>query len=387
MGFLCFRNWDGEGARNYLEQYLTYDLDSYEGMVGEVNLAAALVQNRSSNEATRLLTHLEQQTREEQRFMLLGNVLELRAQLAIHAKDFPSATELLAESARLLEASHHDSLLFTLKWQAVIGLHEGVAESELRLRGVQQKARKMRLWETVRDCDRHLAVYRQNPELLNRLYYGTPFLAFRKILLSEYPSPNDLGESYDWIGGGKRKSWDVLIDLGSWEGEGMKDHLRPGHLIHSLVMVLSADLYSPQKMGTLFGALFPGEYFNPHSSPEKVYKIIQRARCWFDKAGLAVSLEQTAGFYRIRLGDGMAMRLRARDQGSIAKPDKIEHLGAYLHRRFADRAFSAKELSEELVVSQRTVNRLLKEAQAEGWVEKSGKGPATRFHVKKRQAS
>jgi DNA-binding transcriptional regulator YhcF (GntR family) len=52
-----------------------------------------------------------------------------------------------------------------------------------------------------------------------------------------------------------------------------------------------------------------------------------------------------------------------------------------------DKAFSARELAATLAVSPRTVNRLLKEAVAKELVEQSGKGPATRFRVKRRQAA
>ena len=72
---------------------------------------------------------------------------------------------------------------------------------------------------------------------------------------------------------------------------------------------------------------------------------------------------------------------------SIAKPDKIAHLGEYLIRQFGENRFSAKQLSEHLSVSQRTANRLLKEAQENGWVEKTGKGPSTRFQVKSKKAA
>ncbi|MCB0365681.1 MAG: hypothetical protein H6624_18655 [Bdellovibrionaceae bacterium] len=387
LAFLCFRNWDGEGARQFLHEYLTHEMGDYARLVGEVNLAAALVQTRGSEEAKRLLAHLEESARSQEKKMLLGNILELRSQIAIQERDWERANKDLEQSALLLQASHHDSLLFTLKWQAVVGLHQGHADAVRRLAEVQQKARRMRLWETVRDCDRHLAVHQVRPDLLNRLYFGSPYKTFRDILLGEYPDSSHLREHYDWIGGKEGKSWKVLVDLGSWEGEGQPHHLRPGHLIHSLVIVLSADLYSPQKMGTLFGALFPGEHFNPHSSPEKVYKVIQRSREWFEGSGLGLSVEQNGGFYRLRVLSGTAVRLRCRLKDSIAKPDKVEHLGEYLLRHFGEGRFSAKQLSENLSVSQRTANRLLKEAQEQGWVEKTGKGPSTRFRVQKKEAS
>lgn len=387
LAFLCFRNWDGVGARHYLDTYLAHEMDDYSRLVGEVNLAAALVQTHELEDAKRLLAHLEESARNQEKKMLLGNILELRSQIAVQEKDWERANRDLEQSALLLQASHHDSLLFTLKWQAVVGLHQGNPEAPRRIGEVQQKARRMRLWETVRDCDRHLAVHQVREDLFNRLYFGSPFKAFREILLREYPEPSHLREHYDWIGGKEGKNWKVLVDLGSWEGEGLPHHLRPGHLVHSLVMVLSADLYSPQKMGTLFGALFPGEHFNPHSSPEKVYKVIQRSREWFEGSGLGLSVEQNAGFYRLRVLAGTAVRLHCRMKDSIAKPDKIAHLGEYLIRQFGENRFSAKQLSEHLSVSQRTANRLLKEAQENGWVEKTGKGPSTRFQVKSKKAA
>lgn len=385
--FVSFRVWDGGGAREALYQYLQHDLDDYSRLVGEVNLAAALVQTKAVEEAGALLARLESLARTQGKNMLLGNILELRSQIAIHRRRWADAEEWLSQSRKLLEDSHHDSLLFTLKWQAVLGLCQGHAGAVGQLAEVQQRARRMRIWETVRDCDRHLAVHSRRSDLLNRLFFGTPYRAFREILLQEYPEPSQLREHYDWIGGKNSPQWKVLVDLSSWENEGEEGTLRPGQLVHAMVAVLSADLYSPQKMGTLFGALFPGEHFNPHSSPEKVYKVIQRARSWFDQSGIGLSIEQNSGFYRLRVLAGTAIRLHKRESNSIARPEKVDHLVEYLQQNFFDKAFSARELATTLAVSPRTVNRLLKEAAAKGLVEQSGKGPSTRFRVNKAKAA
>jgi Mn-dependent DtxR family transcriptional regulator len=93
-------------------------------------------------------------------------------------------------------------------------------------------------------------------------------------------------------------------------------------------------------------------------------------------------IDQAHGFYRLRLGDGISMRLRAYSKSTV-RPNKIEHLVFYLQRvKNAGVSFSAKDLAAELQISQRTVNRLLKEACEAEYVEQIGKGRSTLFKLK-----
>lgn len=382
LAFLDFREWNSIGAGAHLRSYLKCPLDLYAQLVGQVNLAAALVQTPEWEEARRLLDLLELRARTEQRHLLLGNILELRAQLDIQMRDWSGAAKNLNESSRLLENSHHDSLLFTLKWKAVLGLKTRQKNSYDEIKEVQLQARKMKLWETVRDCDRHIVIESQDAHLLNRLYHGTPFTHFRDLLLREFSHSGKLEDYFDWVGGRKREPIRKVVDLGDWSGEGDAGHLTPGHLSHALVSVLAADLYSPKKMGSLFGALFPDEYFNPVTSPEKVYKVVQRARAWFIEKGLPMVIDQAHGYYRLRLGEGISMRLRASSKSTV-RPNKIEHLVLYLQRvKPTGVSFSAKDLVAELQISQRTVNRLLREACEAEYVEQIGKGRSTLYKLK-----
>jgi hypothetical protein len=385
LAFLDFREWNSIGAGAHLRSYLKCPLDLYAQLVGQVNLAAALVQTPEWEEARGLLDHLELRARTEQRHLLLGNIFELRAQLDIQIEDWSAAARNLDQSLKLLENSHHDSLLFTLKWKAVLGLKTSQKKSYDEIKEVQLQARKMKLWETVRDCDRHIAIDSQNAHLLNRLYHGTPFTHFRDLLLREFSRPGKLQEYFDWVGGRKNEPIRKVVDLGDWSGEGDAGQLTPGQLSHALISVLAADLYSPKKMGSLFGALFPNEYFNPVTSPEKVYKVVQRARTWFLEKDLPMVIDQAHGYYRLRLGEGISMRLRASSKSTV-RPNKIEHLVFYLQRvKQAGVSFSAKDLAAELQISQRTVNRLLKEACEAEFVEQIGKGRSTLFKLKNKE--
>jgi hypothetical protein len=92
LAFLDFREWNSIGAGVHLRSYLKCPLDLYAQLVGQVNLAAALVQTPEWEEARGLLDQLELRARTEQRHLLLGNIFELRAQLDIQIKDWSAAT-------------------------------------------------------------------------------------------------------------------------------------------------------------------------------------------------------------------------------------------------------------------------------------------------------
>jgi hypothetical protein len=73
--------------------------------------------------------------------------------------------------------------------------------------------------------------------------------------------------------------------------------------LHRLMFLLCRDFYQPLSVVGAFSKLFPDEYFNPNTSPNRVHQFIRRLSNYFRKQGVAFKIDEMTGSYRLRLPD------------------------------------------------------------------------------------
>lgn len=181
--FICFADWDYESAVPFLRHYNEIpNLGDYQKLVGSINLLACYVSLGKHKLAQQLIASITPVINESTKYNILhGNLLELESQIYIQNNDLVSGKEKLERAKTLLSTQTGRSLLYVQKWLAVIALSERTDNSSLKfIHEVRQQAQLLRNWETIRDCDFHVARLTNNTEMLDRIYLGTPFKRYRE---------------------------------------------------------------------------------------------------------------------------------------------------------------------------------------------------------------
>jgi hypothetical protein len=401
-----FARWDYEGAIPCLKRYLAQEaLGPYERRIGEVNLVAAKVavfelhhhEPRAPSKADELSDHIDRlltETRAEEELLLHGNLLEVQAQLLIERHEFRRARASLEQSARLLKEIGSTGLLYVRKWSAVLAALESPRSSSAldRLKHVRTEALASAQWETVRDCDFHLARALQlarsrssSPTLRRRLdylYFGTPHEPYRDRiarLFSYEPGPH-----YDWRieafqndrakYKAKTEAVQTMIDPLH------HSRLKPGQVMQRLLRVLASDFYRPHRLASLHAELFPDRHFSFETSPQVVHQAMKRLREWFAREDLALSIEESQGSYRLT-GSATIRTSRGPTTHDRAETQLLSWLQALTPHFAKNPTLSFQEIAAHSTHSSRTTHRLIAQAVASGNLLREGTGKRTLYRL------
>ena len=365
--FCHFSRWEYQEALTALEEYVALpEVPTYQRLVGKVNLASACIVLRRDEMAEQVLSTTLEECRAGAHARLTANCLELSAQIAIREHRFSRAEDFLTEALRVLAADSTSDRLFVEKWKAVIFARRDRDVTELRK--VRATAEKAQHWETIREVDRHLALATSDEKLFRKLFFGSPFAGYRRILTEEsgfsFVAPDDyvVGE------GG------LLLDVSTGEVEG-KCVMKPGKATHRLFAAMMSDFYRPFKLGDLYSALFPDERFDVFSSPNRVYQILFRTREFFVSEGLPLVIEENHGFFRLTRTGAMRMRL-------IEALQPVRAEAVHLLRLFdlmSDREFATREAVAALKISETSCKRVLRYGLETGELVRVGSGASIRY--------
>ncbi|MGE4132758.1 MAG: tetratricopeptide repeat protein [Bdellovibrionales bacterium] len=353
--FCLFKTWRYGEAIGDLKRYLQLVRDPYSHFVGHVNLAAALVAEFQYQEAHELLSELISQAQASGYGRLRGNCFELRSQTHMLQGRFHQAEFDLSSAYQIFRHDRTLDQFFVEKWRAVL---IALRSSDLDpLQAIQAKARRRRDWESVREGDLFACKVNAEEPRLARLYFGTPFSAYRNRIhrmLEKRP------ESESYIHGiGKSP----CLDLATGEIEGGVP-IKPGKSLHQVLGLFMRDLYRPIRIGEIFSSLFPNEHFNPYSSPGRVHQTLFRLRQWLSENDLPVVISHSGREYSATITGPFAVRLSS-DQSDFSgwSPHWVR-----LEKCLADKShFTSADVRELLDMKHSTCKRFLK------WAVESGK--------------
>ncbi len=376
QAFMHQTMWDYTEALPHLEAYLGLKSPTpYERAVAEVNVAACLVQMREFPQAEETLKKLLADADANQWLLLMRNAIELTAQAAVEQGRMQDARNLL----KTIDSGHSEVLdpadLFVAKWAAFADAFENVSPTSIAgVRRVREMAKRMNHWETLRDCDRALAGLTRDEGLFNHVYFGTPFVSFRKKVLAGAPWMNN--PSTYTLG----SSTGPVFDLVKAEMRDGSARLKPGQIMHRTLCALLEDFYRPVSLGHLHGRLFPGQYFNPESSPGRVSSLIHRLRNWLEDVGLPITITASQRNFQISLTDPH-FGIHFSRLLELQTTSEISDVAGYLDRirERLNHPFTCTEAAESLSVSRSAAVRILKEAVAAGLVRRVGKGRGTLY--------
>jgi hypothetical protein len=370
--FVCFAQWDYAGAIPHLIRYVnSKNVADYQKLVGQVNLLASLIALGRLGPAWELLECLKPELGGLASRVLYGNTLELEAQAHLFEGRLESAEQALQQAEVALSDQPGRYLLYVRKWKAVLSLardHRSQA-ARAHLGEVKVQALELRNWETIRDCDFHLARLTGDDTLLRRVLLGTPYSGFRERVRSlfgfklpesrrlEY-CPGEVSRPPEQIGLDlEAAEWGALFNPTSWP----------------LVQLMTKDIYRPPQVGVVFSTLHPGESFNPFVSPQRVRNSVLRFNQGARSHPFRIVIRHGDYFLTGPPGASVARTARQRLQ-----PDWEAALRLF-RKQNGPRSFTAADLAQALGITPRSALGILSEALQHRKVERIGRGRNTRY--------
>jgi hypothetical protein len=359
---LChFIDWNYSDSIPLLLNYSNEHSDPYQRLVGQVNLAAALVFEDRYAESEKLLKSVLKMTKSLNLIRLHGNANELMAQVLIGKQDFAGARSHIHTASLILGESL--DLFYVKKWETLI---TAIETNDLKpLKRVRSQALQRGHWETVRDSDFYIAKIGNNIPLFQKIYFGTAAPGFRRRITNHVGDEN-IPVSYNWSPTEKRPV--LLFDLQS--GEVGKIGLRPGFALHRLLCALAGDFYRPFAPATLFGLVYPDEYFSLSRSPLRIQQLVFRLRDWAATHKVPVEITETGGLYRLTVNDTLGY-IKVKDR-SLSLP--LDLRLQKVRKVFGSDTFTLKQFQLELQISKSQSIRLIQSACEQGIVRSLPRG-------------
>lgn len=377
QAYAHFAQWDYAKAIPLLERYTTSpSLSEYWYLVGLGNLAAALVYERKA-EAKDVLEKLLKLSDPAQHRIVHGYALNLTAENAIWERCWKDAKERLGVAEEYFK--HADSLesLFIRKWQAVVHLYEDPSKKTAKqLSPILEEARKREHWETLRSVDYHCAVALKDRDLFLKLYFGTPYDSFLEKLAGDFGQTVEIPESYAWnlVPGDQKVFWFSFDSTTK-----RKNAIKEGSVLDRLMRALACDFYRPLRMAEIHTKLYPGEYFNPVSSPTRVAQLMNRIRRHWESTRVPMKILEAKGSYSLSCSRPCRVNLRSSRSGS---EDWFALKQQALRLVLEGKPFDANGAAVVLKLPLWTTKRVLKTLFERGMVSREGKARATRYRFR-----
>jgi hypothetical protein len=366
QGFIHMTEWQYPEAKVCLQKYLLNASDEYQRLIAKTNLAAVHIGLEEFADAELRVHEAMEDAHKKGSMRLVGNCLEMLAQINMHRGQLKESRSRLCQAADLFKGGSPWDLYLIRKNAAILDSMESGSDTDLQK--IRREALDRGDSETLRDVDLFLLKSNFNPDLHARLVVGTPFPFFRERVkrqtgLKTEPRQYRLGDE---------SAPSLDIRTGRLDG---RDFLNPGKKIHQLLDVLTRDLYRPLRIGALFSALFPNENYDVNSSAFRIYHALRQTRIFLKKHGLPVRIEEHEGRYSLAVVGSFAIALPL-ERDPV---DGMSAMWARLVERAGDNArFSRADVMSLLGLSESSAQRLLR------WATNAGKMTVDRSQTSQR---
>lgn len=371
--------WDYPASIPLLEKYLkSKNLPAYQAIVGKVNLAAGYIWDGRKNTVMPLLRNLVHDCSMRNYRLLLARSLELTAEAFLSTNDWKNARLSLDEAEKRIGGTVGEGL-FIRKYQLAVDYLSTKGKAEKKaLQKFRDEMTKARAWETVRDCDRLLALGEHDQALFEKVYFGTPYPKYRERFLHDFGKSPSPATNYLWNISGKKKAPVFEIELQRFAGKDLSEPLEG--VLRTLFVTLASDFYRPLRLADLHFHVYPDSHFNYLSSPRAVHETVRRLRQWLSGQRIPLEIQEDQETYRLVATDPISIATSL-DYRFV---DRDETFLGQLRDQFGEKDFSVGDVETSLELPRRTIQRFLQEGIDAGNLSRAGKSSATRYRVLKK---
>lgn len=377
-----FRKWNYSQSIPLLKEFLRApSVEIYRRHVGEVNLIAALVATDQWDQALVHLDKIQLSCEKEKYNLLLGNCLELRAQVYFFKKQYDTALTCLEQARVLLSQQQGLYLLFVEKWTLICHLFKNPnSENLAKLQNLSHKAQELEDFETVRECELFEAIATDNAELLKKVIMGTPSENYRQRARQLFGKSIKPVGQYEWDLNLRHKGTPRVFNPYEKQQGRSALYEKPNLLL--LFEALTVDFYKPRNLGALFKSVYPNEKFNPFTSPARVMQLLKRLDKWLQTNHVPIRVYFKKSQFKLTASEPIQIIIQRGKKLSATDGRWIE-----IRNIFEGRTFSTAKISETIGISKTSTQRLIKQALAEGRIQPIGRGPGTSYKFKSRKKS
>jgi tetratricopeptide (TPR) repeat protein len=367
--FANFKTWDYEKSIPLLQTYLGINnIPDYKVVLAKVNLLACYIFQEQFENVITLVNEIERICKKKGYNLLLANALELRAQIHFSRKEYNIAWKQLDLAESFIDHTNNFSHLFILKWKCFI---KSIKRDDIgQLKPALALARKMKHNESIRSIDYFKACYTKDHRLMNQVFVGTPFSSFRKKILNN----NEWFKPQFPLSINSRARCLIDFDNSKIIEADHVSKMKPFQLKSKIIQSIVSDHYVEKSGFSIFQDVYPGEYFNPHSSINKVQKAISRVNNELIK-NHSFNIKCTNGQYRLSKKVGIIFS---------NQESQLERHHNQILKFFGDRKFKCKDLEEYLKVSKKSALRILDSLIKESIILKIGCYKNTRYKISKK---
>ncbi len=394
--YALIAQWDYPAVIPVLRRYRrSSQLTDYQRCVADMNIAASLLYARDYTQAGPLIAGLRRATESNGWNLLHANSLELAAQYFIRSGQWEEAEDHLRSAEAAAQQPLHK--LFVEKWRAIMRMQRDPTDSGAvaSLESVRAEAARLEHWETLRECDFFQGSLSHQPDLVARVYFGSPFRMYRRRILEIYAAEGrSCPKDYDWqpplwgAGGAAARAGESAaspcrcFDLGSGADEGGRVLLKHGQLVHRLLITLASDFYRPFSVGRLFSRLYPDEPFSPGNASERIAHAVKQTRRWIRAHRLPLVVLVDKSRYRLAASSAFSLRVHRSTPSQAPRVKLLDHaFVGLLKAHWGHRSFSARQAAESLRISVSSARLTLRRNARSGKVIVSGRGRATRYRL------
>lgn len=371
-----FSTWDYEKSIPILKKYLKIQTDEYMLLVGRINLVAAYIGKGDYEIGQNLLLNLQKDIiKNPKASVLYGNTFEIQSQIDIENKDYIKAQNSLDNAKEIFKDQLTRYSLYVNKWQAVaqLALQPDSLLFQNQLLDVKKQALTLRNWETLRDCDFQLARFTENDVLLQRNLVGTPFVGYHRRIKHLYGLEVNTAKPFFY----NPESDQNLISTADLDLTSPPQELMSSKNCLNLLNLLTRDFYRPARIGVLHAALFPAEYFNPFTSPQRIRNTILRLNQINRELQTGLSVEVKHGDVFLRIERQVAIKLFFK----ASLFDKENEFLKFIKRYFKGKYFTARDVCAALKISLRQAQNILKTGIEKKTIERIAKGRSTIYRI------
>ena len=360
--------WDSAKAVECLSKLIAIAPDKALRLKARLNYASALRGVDRQGESIEVLTEIIAEAEAAGDRQLLADCLSIRGECYKDRRQFPEAQNDFAQALAIGGDTGSRGNIVLRSRAFIHGLQKNDEDPLLLARA---KAEADKDWIALREIDFERLLIRYDEELFSHVYFGTPFQSYRERMC------RDLGKQptrTHYVLG--RKS-DPRLDLETGALDG-KPILNPGKKVHQLLSVLLRDFYRPLQLGALFSGLFPGEYFDPDSSPGRVHQAVLRARRWIAQKRLPLEIREIDGSYRLAITGEISIRIPAEKLELSTHQTWLTRLRPLVRGKTT---FTSQEVSRFLGVSLSAAKKFLVWAEQSGHVAREGYNRFTAYRL------
>lgn len=214
------------------------------------------------------------------------------------------------------------------------------------------------------------AIQTDDLELARCLYIGSP-QEYVRNLLSEHFGRRLTARAMDfyWLPNGsppvEENRLPRYLDVASGKTDGGLLVIKPGFLVHQMLLILSSDFYSRISLEDISRRLYPNLDEHSHSARLRVYQLVDRLREKFMAFDVPLTIKSDSAGYYLVTRSQFALRVSGSTLPMGLPQLRIDRA----KRQMGEQDFTIEMFSEELGLSYHVGRRVLLEAMLSGEVE------------------